>query len=341
MNTAADKGKDLSLDLLRSAAIVYIIGFWHILEYSSALSFIRNDITLLLTNCVLALFFHISGFLLAKKNLFSSVEDIKAFYAKRFLRIYPMFIITLAGFLALKMISTGAFFRAALLTNMFTGEPLTTLWFVNLILIFYMITPLFLYRPGIGWILLLAAGLFAILAFLYGSAGLTDPRFAMFLPAYASGLLAARSNAVYRVMRPTVWGIVPLAVALTACSILFVSTVAEQGRFFITIMVYLIAIPIFRFSGSVLASFAARKFIRFICSGSYAAYLIHRITFSVFVRIYQPEGIAGSILYLAGICLTATFGAAYLFQKTYDSIISMIKRRFGKFHDNEVKASQR
>lgn len=324
VNTVDNKERDLSLDLLRAAAIVYIVGFWHLQEYSSALSFIRSDITLLLTNCILALFFHISGYLLAKKNEFLLIEDMKVFYGKRFIRIYPMYIIALVGYLGLRMISTGTFVRAALLTNMFTGEPLTTLWFVTLIMVFYLITPLFLFRPGTTRILVITVCLFAFLVFLEAFAGQTDPRFAMFLPAFASGILAARSPVLNKLMKPSIWTVVSLS-ALVACFILFVRTDGKQPRMFITILAFIVSTPVFRMGGSVLASFVPGKLIRFVSYASYAAYLLHRITFPIGVRIYQPEGIAISVLYLAGICLPATFGIAYLFQKTNDSVLSILK----------------
>ncbi len=224
------------------------------------------------------------------------------------------------------MIGAGTFVRAALLTNMFTGEPLITLWFVTLILIFYLITPLYLFRPGTTGILVLTVCLFAVLFFLDAFTGLTDPRFAMFLPAFASGILAARAPVMDKLMKPSMWTAVSLSV-LVACFILFARTDGERSRMFISILAFIASVSVFRTAGSVLVSFVPGKLIGFISYASYAAYLLHRITFAIGVRIYQPEGIAIPVLYLAGLCLPATFGVAYLFQKTNDSILSMLKRQ--------------
>lgn len=83
------KKRVIFLDCARALCMIWIVGFWHMQEYTNlSLTgiFFSN-----ITNGVLATFTLISGYFLGQKNI-SSIQDTVTFYKKRLLRFYPLFL---------------------------------------------------------------------------------------------------------------------------------------------------------------------------------------------------------------------------------------------------------
>jgi peptidoglycan/LPS O-acetylase OafA/YrhL len=317
MNTPGER--DFSLDVLRSVAILYIVGFWHLQEYSPSLSF-YNDSTLLLTNIVLALFFYISGYLLSSRYEIDGVSDLLHFLKKRIVRIYPMFVGTLAVFGIMHLISPGTALRGALLTNMITGETLRTLWFVSVIIHFYLMTPFFLNRFSPARTVAYSSGFFVLLLVINYRTGYIDLRFAQYLPAFVMGILVARVSVMEEFLKNRVMLILSLAL-LVGGFIAYSRFDGLYSRLFISIGTFLVSLGIILYLGRLFSRFCNRKFVGFLGYSSYALYLLHRISFSVGKRFFIPDGILPSILYLAGVILPVTVIMAFFLQKAYDKLV--------------------
>ena len=61
--------------------------------------------------------------------------------------------------------------------------------------------------------------------------------------------------------------------------------------------------------------------VHVISYASFAAYLIHRLTFHLGQVLYNPTTVWGSLLYWMGIMLPLTFITAYGFQRLYDRVM--------------------
>lgn len=91
-NEPAFASRDLTLDFLRGVAMLYIVGIWHLDDYTRALDF-DNSVTQLLTVSFLGLFFFLSGMLLSGRYGIRHLRDAGHFYVRRFRRIYPMYVL--------------------------------------------------------------------------------------------------------------------------------------------------------------------------------------------------------------------------------------------------------
>ena len=183
MKKKAISHRNLDLDALRSFAILYIVGFWHLYAYVTR-------ITLLLTYCMLGLFSFISGLLLATRYNLDTRGEIFEYYRRRFFRIYPLFFAALTGFLLMGIIGVSTYVKSALLTNMFIPEPLMTLWFVTMLGLLYAVAPVFLHNYSTMKTILLTFSLWMGLITVHHLTGHIDLRLPQYLAPFAVGIIA-------------------------------------------------------------------------------------------------------------------------------------------------------
>lgn len=190
--------RNSALDLLRAGRILYIVGYWHLLGYVNAVHGYKNVVTVRLTVVVLGLFTLMAGALAGRRPIRSAPEA-WAYYRTRALRILPPYALALVLFGLTHLLDWRQVGLGLLLLPALNGEPLRTLWYVNMLAFCYGLAPWLLLlrqrlllRTGSATktLLLLAGGLALTLLLLRGFADeRVDPRFALYLPAFATGLL--------------------------------------------------------------------------------------------------------------------------------------------------------
>lgn len=307
------------LDALRAFSVLYIIGFWHIRTYIPDLVFLKTPATVLLTACILGLFSFLSGYLLSRRARFHNLRDVGAFYLRRLVRIYPLYLAALTGLLALRVVSPTDYFKSALLLNAPLNIPLQTLWFISMIFVLYLLLPVLVYRFSVVKTLLLTGLLWGALMFVHHTTDLVDERFPQYLIAFAAGIVVAR--------RPQVesWLRAPLAsgtglLVLAATFTLYPKSEGTLGVV-VTDVTILAAVPLFLHLGRLLDRWVPRPIVRFGSYTSFVAYLLHRISFPLAVQLYNPTARLPALLYFEGAVLPVTFLAAYSIQKGYDWIL--------------------
>lgn len=324
--------RNLTVDLLRTAALLYVVGFWHLFEYADALNTHKNAVTSLFTHVCLGLFVFISGFVLAQRYEFHSRDRIWAFYRRRWLRIYPMYWIALTGFWLLQQIDGFTYLRATFLTTAFPFLPLTTLWFIPVIMAYYALTPIYLYRyqnqtqVAIAFTLIL----YAALLFVFFTTNAVDLRLVIYLPAFAYGIVLGR-QAYFRQALLSKWAVWSCLVGFLGTTILYANLEFGLIHILVTDLAIGCAIPVlWRIADAIAAQLKHPQLLHWIQTISYAsfaAYLIHRLTFHLGQIIYEPTTMLASLLYWMGIMLPITFVAAYGFQRFYDGVVKVISRK--------------
>jgi peptidoglycan/LPS O-acetylase OafA/YrhL len=328
--------RDRVLDTLRVGAILYIVGFWHLFDYIQPSRLHKTAVTELLTYGVLGLFCFISGYLLANRYELQSRKDVVRFYWRRVIRLYPMYLITLIGFLMFGLIEQDMFFKTALATNMIWFASLPTLWFVALILTFYAIAPLYLLRYSVSktvgitiilYVLLLVPILFKL--------PYIDYRFPLFLPAFAFGIYAGRHPQVRCWFQsPGMLGAALLSF-LVAVGLFKQNLGAGVGWFLVIDLAIIASIPCLWRVGDCISPVMPARLLSFLSYSSFAVYLLHRLIFRLGLWVYQPPTVYGSLIYLVGIMLPVTIAVAYLFQTLYDQVLMIrcsVARLLGVFH---------
>jgi len=246
------------------------------------------------------------------------------FYARRFVRIYPLFLAALAAFYRVGLIDSVSYRQGALLLNMITGRPLVTLWFVTMILLFYALTPAYLYRSTTIRTVALTVVLWAGLVVLHLSTGAVDLRLPQYLIPFAGGILAARSPPPACALRDRRWlAASPLVAAATALA--FTRWDDPLLRSIVADLAIAGTLPVFLLVGRALSKRLPVVWIGRISEASFCAYMIHRLTYQAGMALWKPTSLPASLFYLLGVLLPATIGLGWLIQRGYDSLVGSIR----------------
>jgi peptidoglycan/LPS O-acetylase OafA/YrhL len=204
----------LELDMLRALAIIMIVIAHTVYYVTTPLLFtVIGNLSVYLFLFGLSLFFFISGFVLYySHDGIETSADMLAFWKKRVIRIYPLYWLALVSFFVLENyhITTNLIdvsFSSiliqlsglqALLAPRFIN-PVFTVWFVGVILLFYLIYPLIVYRSRDGAHLILAS--FAVLLpfiVMRLAFNIIDFRFFMYYGIFVAGILASKYEVRYK-----------------------------------------------------------------------------------------------------------------------------------------------
>lgn len=306
------------IDFLRAACIIYIVGFWHLLNYTQALPAYNNLATTRLTVIILGIFVLMSGYLLAQHDVILTKDSLKRFFIKRLTRVYPPFIFTLCIFLIFHIINQSTAMKAAAVISMFYGPPPPTLWFVTMLLVFYIISPLLISTTRVWRFFVIFAAIFCAF-FTYATfsrAG--DIRVALYFPAFAIGVYFAKANLEH--VHCIKWHVFLLFLAGFAISFI----IGNDPEFsFASIPIACLG-PALIFLG-----FHQRQPILFRCylvqllsHSSFMMYLLHRPVFLLMKNTYFPSSHLLQIIYLMTVCLPSIVLISWIAQNVYDKIVS-------------------
>jgi peptidoglycan/LPS O-acetylase OafA/YrhL len=355
------KNRIIEFDIMRALAIFFIL-FHHLPGHSfNFYSFHFNghlwDLTFLYSlNAYfgLGLFVFVSGRLLSKPNpSFEEGRNIKQFILKRYIRIFPLYIIALLLFVAINgrvwdsmgirdSLSIYSFVLNLLGLQIILASkycrPLLTLWFVGLIVSYYYLYIVFVkfVRSFIGFItLVFTISLFSAL-FMH-LLGLMDERFLFYLGVFIAGILEAK----YKLIEKMKFGHVILVLLLFISFVcLYVAFIYPEkippGRpsflsfigmnaFVLENLIMLSFVSIVFALARVIVRTDRYAFLQKIAYASYCIFLFHRPVWWIMVDIYNPADVKFKAVYLALLGIPLTIFVSYYLQKFYDRYF---ERRF-------------
>jgi surface polysaccharide O-acyltransferase-like enzyme len=185
------------IDLFKFGAMLYIVGYWHLFNYVDLFDNYNNIATNLFTRLCLGYFVLVSGYFASIK--FQKTKIIK-FYVTKILRIYPMYFAAVLLFYFLGINSLDKTITAATLIAMFYPPVPWTLWFITMMMVLYIITPVII--KSIGFfnvssvhriVVLLLPVIFVLLVYSYWS-GYLDLRLVLYFIPFAYGILLGYNN---------------------------------------------------------------------------------------------------------------------------------------------------
>ncbi len=187
--------RKVPIDVMRAVSMLYIVGFWHLLDYTRVAGWHYNPVTYRLTVGALSLFVLISGFLAGRNDGDLARGEIWRFYERRFWRIYIPFVIASGLFLAAGISDTLALVKGVTLVAMLLAPPPLTLWFVNMIVLFYLIAPLLIGLRGneVAYIALCTVIVGAMILY-QAETGRIDMRLIIYFPCFAAGIFLAAGS---------------------------------------------------------------------------------------------------------------------------------------------------
>jgi peptidoglycan/LPS O-acetylase OafA/YrhL len=309
--------KSLPIELLRAGCVLWIVGFWHLMNYTHGFPGADNAVTLRLTVIVLGLFTFVSGFLLARAPMRLRAPKLGRFYARRLLRIYPLYLLALLAFWALGMADRSTALKAALGMSMVYGPAPLTLWFITMILEFYLVAPLLVAlrgRPAL--FALAAAGLFGVAA-VCGSAANGDLRLAEYFPAFALGVYWA-GHGERASTRTTLW-----ACAATAAAWAWSLAASGDPQYSLTgiPLVTCGALAAFLLAGRLTLSprGALARAAALVSYASFAMYLFHRVVYKGLHALYDPASPGLGLAWLLLVGLPVVIAVALVAQRACDA----------------------
>jgi len=191
------------VDILKTTAILLIV-YSHMDNYVSIYALIRL-IDWYAAFIGLSIFFFVSGFLLSRTDpVINSIKDIKKFYIKKFIRIYPLYWAALAslviffGVLKINQLNEIPynFDLSNLLIHFFGLQGIfpnnnieSPVWFVGVILIFYFLYPIIVFVSKNSFKTFMVSSLILIsLLIFHFFFGLFDINTLTYFPIFISGL---------------------------------------------------------------------------------------------------------------------------------------------------------
>lgn len=304
--------------MLRALAIIYIVGFWHVQDYTVYLSY-SNPITRLLTLCVLGLFVYLSGFLLSIRYSFNTISSVRSFYIRRFLRIYPMYIVTAIGFFVANATNKYQLVKGLVFLNVLTGSSPRTIWFVEMIFLFYLISPFLLFPCNSRYVLLTCISIYIPLIFLIHATKLAiDQRIGLLLIMFIIGIMSGKKNYFNKAWHSNI---------MVICSgiffpiVLMLSTkTSNQATILTTQIAIILFLPLALGLNKQLLKKINMRFIHAISYASFAMYLLHRFVMKMAQHAFEPRSVTSAIFYYVFLCVPLTFCISYALQRWYDDM---------------------
>ena len=144
--------RNLGIDYIRVVCVMWIICVEHITAYAK-LNLSGVDISTC-TMMSLSLLFFISGWCCRNKRL-DSINEIRIFIKGRLIRLYPLYLLALVCMILTSYLfgygyvtGKARIIGGILLIGTFISPPISTLYFVNILMLFFLITPLLKRNSG-------------------------------------------------------------------------------------------------------------------------------------------------------------------------------------------------
>lgn len=300
---------------MRSFAVIWIIAIWHFSNYfdsnSSFGQIVNNGVLSRITFIMLSLFMFMTG-------LFTNVEslkekgDIKEYYLKKIKRFYPLYVVASITLYITTIPSSVAFYSSPqqLLLSLFglasfLGQAPSTLWFMDMLLFFIIITPLLLIGKFNKTRIVVMTCVYLTIYLLSRKTNIVDSRFVRYMPFYLGGLLLAPTKFLNYTNRYGFHAIVVLALLL----------ILPFQHILLDMLKYALAI----FGGAkLIISFCKgginlkiEKVISYISFASMCAYFFHRQIYALEIMLKIP------LL----VCPLVVFFIAYWIQKLYNRFV--------------------
>ena len=320
-----------SFDIARSLCMLWIVGVWHMCSGYLRIPITNSAFCSAVTGGVLTAFFFMSG-ALANSRAIKRGGTFK-WVKHKVMKLYPLYLISAVvlyffGFYK----STGQMIATALCVGEFFPPMVGTIWFIEILLLFFVISPLFLFEETSrrSRYIKLAAGLliYILLAAEHVTLAYLDERVLLYYPAYVLGLYHRPViNRINEGNGPQMWkraagfllcagGFTVLAVFCTGLnSLWWLSTV--RGMLFAYSLLFLSGllsrIPFLLSAASVIGY------------SSTFAYLFHRQVFGALRSVFGFfSPVFAYCVALPGLLVCSYFG-----QKVYDRIQSSVQHRPG------------
>lgn len=319
--------RDGKVDAIRTFCVLWVVLIAHMDEYIN-LDF-SSPIFLAITKIVLVELFFISGWCARNKKM-NTRKQIFLFYCKKLKRLYPLYLIALFFLMLVSYLfgfsyATGRsrIVGGIFLVGAFISPPIATLYFVNILVFFFAITPIIKQDTKEKSIIALINTVIVLIALRQNRVFSIDIRAIFYLPAYFSGvnyeLFSHKKNKNMIIVE-----IVALVIFIFAYINLqkeekfaykwLVETVIIWGMCFFSITI---------FAPTNHLVIGKNGIIKILAYSGYCIYLFHRVYYSTLYYLFGE--LSPAFAYL--IAFPGLVAVAYIIQLIYDFVLDKLQRK--------------
>jgi len=311
--------REVPIDVMRAVSMLYIVGFWHLLDYTKVARWHYNPVTYRLTVGALSLFVLIAGFLTGRQDGSLARGEIWKFYETRFWRIYLPFVIASGLFLAAGMSDALGIVKGITLVAMLLAPPPFTLWFVSMIVLFYLIAPLLIRLRGneVGFIGLCTAIVGAMILY-QAETKRIDMRLILYFPCFAAGTFLAAGPLPSSTL--SLIGLQLLA-ALSLVPTLARPSGRLEGDLWAAPWALFGSIAVFVVVMRAGRNLKPPAILTQISEASFFMYLLHRPLYLWMQFVWFPSAQKEQVPYLLFVCLPIIGILAWLCQRAYTGFL--------------------
>lgn len=306
------KNRILLFDIARSLCVIWIVAFWHMLDYfGKSKGYVDYGFV---TIGVLSCFTFLSGLFVGKKKM----TAIK-FYKERFKRFWLLLLISALSFYVVGYIDNFPTFIGTITGLSCLGLPWArTLWYFSMLILFYLLTPLFLgvkktirKRVLLGLTIYVA---FCGIAMLRNTPPYND-RVVMYFPYYLLGIVTPLHLAKkFKTLK------VIIIMSLSVCVLWGLSfLIIPYSMGLKSIAVFLAVLTISSIIESLSIKFIDKIFLIIAYIGM-CAYLFHRQVYGILTKLSNYL-LGGLYLWEIPVMIFILLFASYYIQFLYDKLI--------------------
>jgi peptidoglycan/LPS O-acetylase OafA/YrhL len=319
-----------AFDLIRLFAVAYVISLRHIPNYlaQDRTGALNTMVTYLMLGCLV----FVSGYVLTRRHPALGDKKItRAFLTRRLLRVYPLYVVALLGYVVYDRSLTPANVAAHLLSLSLvltpaTGQPLRTIWFVSMIILYYFAYVGFA-RMKDAFLVTVAVLATLVLLAVNTWTGYTDERLALFLPLFVAGIVMARRQVLTRSRSAPVLISAAVFVSCGIAQLVNVRLPALPEALLVIVWMLAGVLPVWAAASWVIGKLGWGKWAGRLCYASFCAYLFHRHIYRILLLIFQPSSGGGTVLYLVLVGVPLVFLVGFCVQSGYDWLVSRLSLR--------------
>ncbi len=332
MDNISKSNRIESIDIARSLCMLYIIGIWHLKEYTNYIDYIYV-FGEYITEACLGFFMIISGYLLSKKNIFYNSKSIIFFLKKRFIRLYPLFCISLFFMVLIGKINPFVALKTAFFISVFSPPFPWTLWFVSMLFLFYFLLPFISSQKITIYgnkrierrVLITKICILFILLYIVSFLIKIDNRILYLFPCFSFGVIISKNNNIKKYIN------FYFAIIAFLCFVFIERKIQNLLQEEVNLQ-WIIKFPLAMFGSIIIYDISDNlakiktivKLLKPVSYASLCCYLFHRQVYHYTCLIFLPQDGIYRVLYFIVICIPMCIIISYFTQLYYDKIMNYL-----------------
>lgn len=325
------KKRLIEFEALRGLSIVLLLALHSEIIGASLYGVSLDPLAKFVGAFLLGSFFFLAGYFM-DMSLQRSRDDMFGFVKSRFIRIFPPYWLSMLFFI--KLFTLKRIELVVYLLNLqavFSPEfvkPLLTLWYISMLVVYYIIFGVLLWRAKSNKsLLLLSMAVFAVVYVVHLTNGLFDVRFFRYFFIFLAGVYFYRFENVREFLLN-----IPLfykAVAAIISSWLFwlvqINELPMTNGYYLLVVDSFILIWALTFLSIFRLPIGSWKIWVLLSTASYFAYLFHRPLWYLLQLVFDVEAWGGEAVFNFTIGSIVTLIVGYFLQVGYDRLLATLR----------------